>query len=734
MERGRWASKRDQQKNNEDWQEVINRKRRSREAQESKEHVTNYYISNLPDDVTAKEVWGAFKEYGDIVDAFVPKHKDRSGSRFAFVRFANVQDANDLESALKLVKVGGAKVTANIAKYGRDKRPVDTGTIPPLNQYRSHKPKGVHPSCTRPMTTGFTNAYRSQRSYKDVTMGGDTMIGKIKSLNIINRLKNELAVVEMNGAYVRYVGGLNIMITFQKASFASQFLEDKSIWEKWFEWLQLWNGQPVEYERIAWVRIYGVPIYLWDKDVFNCIGEKCGQVMQASSASWEDGNFSFDRIGLLVKKRQLGCIQQMMGLNDGPIINDCIIIPGEELVNSDQGMEKNVAGSLEERIENQDIRNMEVQPDIQNQEMEETIKLADSIDIDLTNFKKQTFDIKKSQNYMIVSGQLTSIQQTIHIANIYAPQDNRGKRRLWDTLLDLIKNQSGYWLLMGDFNEVRAEEERLNSAFDIGASNCFNNFILNANLSEYHMGGRKFTYMTKKLDKGIKIDRFLVCGGFVSQWPNATVTALDREVSDHCPLILKTSEVDFGPTPFKFFNTWLKKDGIDDIVNQAALSSLVIGQPDVVLLAKLRNIKKAIRLWSAKEKEKEMGRLAECKNKANVLSLKAEIEPLSESELSESIPVNKDISGPWRSIAKVENVLIKHNIDVATSIKAVVGTGEQIRFWLDPWLSETPFCSLFPNLFLQETSKDIKVDHLIDGCGQMGTGRKRHFAPATLED
>ncbi|KAL8242138.1 hypothetical protein R6Q59_012440 [Mikania micrantha] len=78
-----------------------------------------------------------------------------------------------------------------------------------------------------------------------------------------------------------------------------------------------------------------------------------------------------------------------IGLNDGPIINDCIIIPGEELVNSDQGMEKNVAGSLEERIENQDIRNMEVQPDIQNQEMEETIKLADSIDIDLTNFKKQ---------------------------------------------------------------------------------------------------------------------------------------------------------------------------------------------------------------------------------------------------------------------------------------------------------------------------------------------------------
>lgn len=54
----------------------------------------------------------------------------------------------------------------------------------------------------------------------------------------------------------------------------------------------------------------------------------------------------------------------------------------------------------------------------------------------------------------------------------------------------------GIWVVRGDFNLVRSSSERLNSAFCVTSSNHFNDFILNAHLSEYNMGGGRFTYMS----------------------------------------------------------------------------------------------------------------------------------------------------------------------------------------------------------------------------------------------
>ncbi|XP_076935606.1 uncharacterized protein LOC143602349 [Bidens hawaiensis] len=86
---------------------------------------------------------------------------------------------------------------------------------------------------------------------------------------------------------------------------------------------------------------------------------------------------------------------------------------------------------------------------------------------------------------------------------------------------------------------------------------AFNNFIQDAGLSEYKMGGRRFTWMSDDGCHMSKIDRFLVCKNFADNWPTASVTALPRDMLDHCPLVFSTSKRHYGPTPFKFFNSWL---------------------------------------------------------------------------------------------------------------------------------------------------------------------------------
>ncbi|PWA87520.1 RNA-directed DNA polymerase, eukaryota [Artemisia annua] len=140
---------------------------------------------------------------------------------------------------------------------------------------------------------------------------------------------------------------------------------------------------------------------------------------------------------------------------------------------------------------------------------------------------------------------------------VYAPQDINHKRSLWNSLTHLILNFHATSIVLGDFNEVRFESERLGSIFCKCGAKIFNEFISNSGLVDLPMGGRKFTRMNKFGTKLSKIDRILLSHHFVSKWPNAQLMALPKNLSDHCPIVLKTHSSDYGPIPFKFFNSWL---------------------------------------------------------------------------------------------------------------------------------------------------------------------------------
>ncbi|GJU95376.1 nucleotide-binding alpha-beta plait domain-containing protein, partial [Tanacetum coccineum] len=51
---------------------------------------TSVYISNIPDSINAKDLFQACKQYGHVVDSFIPIKRDKYGKRFGFVRFINV--------------------------------------------------------------------------------------------------------------------------------------------------------------------------------------------------------------------------------------------------------------------------------------------------------------------------------------------------------------------------------------------------------------------------------------------------------------------------------------------------------------------------------------------------------------------------------------------------------------------------------------------------------------------
>ncbi|PWA75159.1 Aminotransferase-like mobile domain-containing protein [Artemisia annua] len=98
-------------------------------------------------------------------------------------------------------------------------------------------------------------------------------------------------------------------------------------------------------------------------------------------------------------------------------------------------------------------------------------------------------------NFIVTTGSLIEDGSVINVVNVYAPQKVRDKRLLWDRLKGLIQGMSGMWVLLGDFNSVRWDDERKNSKFNKRAAMEFNSFIDEVCLQEYNMRGNRFTYL-----------------------------------------------------------------------------------------------------------------------------------------------------------------------------------------------------------------------------------------------
>jgi exonuclease III len=123
------------------------------------------------------------------------------------------------------------------------------------------------------------------------------------------------------------------------------------------------------------------------------------------------------------------------------------------------------------------------------------------------------------------------------------------------TELDEHAEKSLPLLVGGDFNINRNPNEKNNDNYDDRWPFLFNAIINGLNLREIEMSGRKFTWASSKsVPTYEKLDSVLASMEWEQKFPLVTVDALNREISDHTPLLLSTGErVHRGGQPeFKF--------------------------------------------------------------------------------------------------------------------------------------------------------------------------------------
>lgn len=237
----------------------------------------------------------------------------------------------------------------------------------------------------------------------------------------------------------------------------------------------------------------------------------------------------------------------------------------------------------------------------------------------------------KLDGCLAIGGIWISSRKNCWLLNIYAPQELHRKEKLWSNILRLMEEVTDtWWIYFGDFNAVRSSEERLGSIFCHRTASRFNNFIHESGLVELNLGGRRFTYMSSDCGKHSKLDRFLVSPEMLNTWPDLKATVLNRLYSDHSPILLSTGVIDFGPYPFRFFNTWLSDPKLEELVSEIWGSGLAVTfpcnlSPVSALAGKLKQLKCKIREWRMVENDKNTKDSSELRKRIEKIDLQAEL-------------------------------------------------------------------------------------------------------------
>ncbi|GKU94766.1 hypothetical protein SLEP1_g8212 [Rubroshorea leprosula] len=262
--------------------------------------------------------------------------------------------------------------------------------------------------------------------------------------------------------------------------------------------------------------------------------------------------------------------------------------------------------------------------------------------------------ILEGENFIGIEGLWCPDNEQIILINVYSPCQLPGKRVLWTELRSLIENGGEKICIMGDFNTVRKAEERKGSSGVTRDMREFDNFIQAMKLVDIPLVGRKFTWYQARGNYMSRIDRFLLSEGWLSKWGEARQWGLRRSMSDHCPILLKHQTIEWGPKPFRFFDSWLEQEGCSKLIKEVWNDTQIQGWAGFRLKEKLKTTKEALRKWSKNLIPTLDIRINNATSDIAKIDMKGEVAHLSEEEIERRREAFIQI---WESLKSKESMM-----------------------------------------------------------------------------
>ncbi|MFS8017390.1 hypothetical protein Hanom_Chr15g01379831 [Helianthus anomalus] len=131
------------------------------------------------------------------------------------------------------------------------------------------------------------------------SLHGKALVARMIDLQAVKNIKIILNDICPGQGRVQYLGGLDVMVSFDDAETAVAVREAaKSVVGK-FSLISIWEGQTLGFERLAWLKVQGSPLYLLSNEVIDAVGGVFGKVVHKANCSERDHDLSFE-YGILV--------------------------------------------------------------------------------------------------------------------------------------------------------------------------------------------------------------------------------------------------------------------------------------------------------------------------------------------------------------------------------------------------------------------------------------------------
>ncbi|KAL9670621.1 hypothetical protein QQ045_008175 [Rhodiola kirilowii] len=180
---------------------------------------------------------------------------------------------------------------------------------------------------------------------------------------------------------------------------------------------------------------------------------------------------------------------------------------------------------------------------------------------------------------------------------VYASLTRFARSLLWSTLLDKAPQYTGPWLVTGDFNVISSWVENKGGARgDLGAMFDFNDFQVQARLSDAGYTGTKYTWSNNRQGSA-EIWLRLINGAALATLPDLKVHHLARVASDHCPLLISIGSSTRRPVGFKYLRAWHAHTCFLDVVRENWAHSLH-ANPILNLALKWKSLRRCFKEWN----------------------------------------------------------------------------------------------------------------------------------------
>ncbi|KAJ0533936.1 hypothetical protein HanIR_Chr09g0414131 [Helianthus annuus] len=229
-----------------------------------------------------------------------------------------------MERVLSSIRLGDYKIKVNVARFVMEEGEVEgQKTYVPKNK-QTQNPQGdkEHGNPKIGTSKGFySNTMSFKEAFSGVAKGktltvddticayedlhGRSIAARVTSLDVLRMIKVLLKEMGLGEGIVNCLGGLTVLITFNTKEHALMAKDEITGRSDVFTSAVIWEGQELNFERVAWLKVLGIPLCILDDRVIENIGSFFGMVVRKPTVDSLELDASFQYIGVLVGQERM---------------------------------------------------------------------------------------------------------------------------------------------------------------------------------------------------------------------------------------------------------------------------------------------------------------------------------------------------------------------------------------------------------------------------------------------